>query len=94
MKLKYREVMWAEMKPNVYGGKNSDQHIPMWEGFDEGDMESGTEKVITLYAKHVPPGTKIVISEPECPKCHQVPDMCKFSDCDFDWKQWADNEYS
>ena len=94
VELKYRPVMWAEMKPDVYGGKKLDKHIPMWESWADGDMESGTEKVVSLAAKHFPPGTKIVISEPECPKCHQVPEMCKHSECDFDWKVWTENEYS
>lgn len=90
--MQYREIAWAEMKPDVYGGENCDEHIPGWSTYFDGDKEGEDFlKTLGLKAKHFPPGTKVVISVPCCPKCEETCEMC---DCGFDWHEWADIEYS
>lgn len=67
--------MWATQKPDVYAGDNCTQHRPRWEAGAEGD-KGGVDTCIllTLDAACFPPGTKVVVSEPECPHCGMVPD--------------------
>jgi hypothetical protein len=58
-------------------------------------MDSDFSDTIELMAEHFPPGTKITIEEPECPKCHQVVGLCRQDEmCDFDWDQWVLEQYS
>lgn len=93
--LKYRQTMWAEMKPDLYAGDSCDEVRPLFEGFADGDMDSDVSETIEFSAKHFPAGTKILVLEPECPKCHQVPELCRGDDCcDFDWDMVRDNSYS
>ena len=85
--LSYQEVMWAEMKPDLYDGPGCDQVKPAWSCFCDGDKdgEDGLE-LIELAANTFPPGTKIVVSLPECPECHEIVELCQSSEyCDFDW---------
>ena len=28
--MEYVEILWLEMKPNIYGGESGEEHIPMW----------------------------------------------------------------
>ena len=96
MEMEYFTIMRAEQKPDVYGGKECDEHIPMWEAYAEGDMESEhSTEPLTLDPKSFPPGTRIIIEEPVCPECHCAASVCmEVGECDFDWKEWADNLYS
>ena len=100
IKVSYVKTMWAEMKPDVYGGKNADEHIPRWEAFCLGDRGSELSSAdLILDPKLFPPGTKIEISEPICPKCGEVYQNCMSrgynkDECDFDWKEWAEDQYS
>lgn len=104
--IKHQETMWAEMKPDVYGGKNCDKIIPRWETHADGDMESDTTETVTLSARTFPPGTKITISEPLCPDCG-IPRIPAFPtnkrnqpvfsgpcECGFDWDKWVLDQYS
>lgn len=98
-KLTYIETMWFEMKPDIYGGDSVDEHIPMWNGYAVGDKQDDTtEESLIFDPKDFPPGTKIVITEPECPKCGEVYENCMVrgfeTACDFDWKEWAEDQYS
>lgn len=97
--MKYTETMWFEMKPNIYGGENLDEHIPMWNGYADGDKQDDTTTDSLIFdPKDFPPGTKIVISEPVCPKCNEVYQNCivrsQNNGCDFDWKNWTEEQYS
>jgi hypothetical protein len=102
----HRETMWAEMKPDLYGGKNCDKLVPQWSCYAEGDKdgEDGLT-ALELAARTFPPGTKVVVSEPLCPDCGQV--RCpKFPtpargaiyagpcECGFDWDAWVESQYS
>lgn len=58
--------------------------------------------ILELDAKTFPPGTRVIISVPDCPECFESADfafdgrtmtMGKCS-CGFDWNKWAQNEYS
>lgn len=92
--MKYKTIMWAEMKPDVYGGDSCDKIIPRFEAFSDGDRESTFIYAMKLLAKNFTPGTKIQILEPLCPKCGIEQSMCRNEDCDFDWDEWRDNKYS
>lgn len=94
--MEYQEIMWAEMKPDVYAGDNFDQIEPLWEAYSCGDMESDTfDSPIELCCKTFPPGTKVTISVPCCPKCGQRVEICKIDEyCGFDWDEWTRTEYS
>ena len=101
--IQYSGEFYAEMKPDVYGGPNFDQHIPDWEAWAEGDKDSpgsmGPELV--MYAKVWPPGTKITVEVPCCPSCGMPASinsstmaMNEFCICGFNWKEWAEDRYS
>jgi hypothetical protein len=58
-------------------------------------MDSDYIEALTIDAKHFPPGTKIQILEPCCPKCGQIPELCRGDDgCDFNWDEWVLGKYS
>lgn len=103
--VKYEETMWAEMKPDTYAGPKCDKVKPRWECYAAGDMDSGVETVVRLHANVFPPGTKITISEPLCPKCGELREPahpgrgaavvvykgpCR---CGFDWDRWTLERY-
>ena len=89
---KYEEVARAEMHPDVYGGPNSDQITPMWEGHWDGDMESFHDRSpINLPPEKFPPGTRVIVQMPLCPECELNCELCS---CGFDWKAWAKEQYS
>ena len=90
------------MRPDLYDGDECDQVKPQWYSEMDGDMcpEEGLE-VIDYAAIVFPPGTKITISVPCCPKCgtpsENISDCGGFiggSACDFDWKNWMNEKYS
>ena len=101
--MKYRETMNAEMAPDMYGGPDCDQMLPRWCASTEGDMGDGeNHETLELAARTFPPGTRVVISIPECPDCTEPADMyfdpetgktgpCQ---CGFDWEAWAGDTYS
>lgn len=102
--MKFRETMRAEMAPDVYAGKTCDQHKPRWVASADGDKD-GWEPVgqlLELSAHTFPPGTKISVMEPCCPNCQEVPSLMDMPGqsgkwecgCDFDWQEFANNEYS
>lgn len=95
-KLELRKTMWAEQKPDVYYGSNCDQHHSQWFGGTQSDKgsEESIGNCLRLTAETFPPGTKIVISEPVCPNCNEVPTKISnknkwVCECDFDWEHWA-----
>lgn len=77
------------------------------EGDMDGDGPVGREGTLMLSARTFPPGTVVTVSMPECPNCHETPhDMGDLPDgkggwftkwkcgCDFDWHEWASEEFS
>ncbi len=106
MKIKTRETMWAEMKPDCYGGKSCDQIVPHWNIYADGDKQDDYMRApIRLAARMFPPGTRVVVHEPLCPQCDE-PRLMKYPtpqrgslyadkcDCGFDWVAWTLGEYS
>lgn len=70
----HRETMWAEMKPDCYGGDGCEEITPNWYSYAEGDKQGGDDgDTLSLSAKTFPPGTRIVVSEPICSNCGEVP---------------------
>lgn len=105
-KIRLRETMRAEMKPDVYAGPTCDQVEPRWWTYADGDKEGGYEhEPLALDAKLFPPGTVITVEEPVCPKCEEprepnykdgkyLPGFAAKCDCGFDWDNWVGEEYS
>ena len=94
------KTAWFEMKPDCYGGEKFDEHIPMWNGYVEGDKQDDTTRQpLRFDPKDFPPGTKIIFQEPCCPKCGELYGNCmvrgynRDDECDFDWKLWAEYQY-
>ena len=101
MKIKFEKIGELQMRPDCYGGKNFDEHIPQWWGYFEGDKQDDTtKKPFALDPKDHPPGTKITIEEPVCPKCEEIYTNCMVrgydspDECDFDWKGWVEEQFS
>lgn len=102
----HRKTMWAEMAPDVYGGRTCDQIVPQWSCAAEGDKgDSDTQRVLELAARTFPPGTKVEIHEPLCPRCGELrhpkfpapkrgPLFSGQCECGFDWDAWARDRYS
>jgi len=102
----WRETMWAEMKPDCYGGEGCDEIVPGWATYAEGDKQGGDgEAALELAARTFPPGTKVTISEPTCPQCGDLrepifpipaegPLYAGPCDCGFDWDAWVLEQYS
>lgn len=100
----YRETMRAEQAPDIYDGPDCDQHRPQWVGSADGDKDGDGPigETIELAANTFPPGTKVTISEPSCPHCEEGPTFSADGDlpgkwkcgCDFDWRAWAEEQYS
>ena len=107
MKITYKEIMSAEMHPDVYGGPKCDQIEPLWWGSADGDKD-GPGPIgepphgdISLRSNTFPPGTRIRVEFPECPECGEpAPPICDWGNggykcnCGFDWKEWTEVEYS
>jgi acetone carboxylase gamma subunit len=93
------EVMRAELSVDVYCGDNCDEHEKQWDIQADGDMGNVIEKApLVLDLSSFPAGTVVTVSEPLCPKCGEVYDSCMVRSiepyCDFDWRNWAEEQYS
>ncbi len=90
-------MIWGERSADCYAGESCDEKRPMWKMFAAGDMDyDETTENIVLDCTTFPPGTKITIEEPMCPKCEEVYGNCLTEHgrtCDFDWDEWTDNLY-
>jgi hypothetical protein len=93
-KMKYLDVFNAEQSPDCYHGKDFDEHKHYWKAFAEGDKESDALTEINLSAELFPAGTIITVKEPCCPDCGVPASICIESECEFDWKQWTEIEFS
>ena len=93
--MEYQQVSMAELKVDTYHGDNCDEPKPFFDVYTEGDMDSEQlNGSIEISVEAYPPGTKIIIQEPCCPKCTMVRELCELDEgCDFDWKNWIECEY-
>lgn len=98
----YHETMRVVQSPDIYDGPSCDQHSPRWVGSADGDMDGDGPigSTFKLAAKQFPPGTKVLVYEPECPMCGCVPSLLHRNgkdvwacECDFNWKEWAEAEF-
>lgn len=98
--IEYNVVSGAEIKADVYAGENCDQHEPYIEAWCEGDMGSEEMDEITFDSKRWPVGTKLQVHVPRCPNsdCDADAELQdengKCTECGFDWKNWAEEQYS
>ena len=87
-----KDIMWAEIKVDCYDGKECDRHRKYWNAYADGDMQDeNISGNLEISLDQYPPGTKVIISIPECPECDETSDTCS---CGFDWKNWAEEQYS
>ena len=104
------QVMRSEVKADVYGGEQCDQVTKHFETYCDGDMGSDTHtEDIVIKLSDLPPGAKISVEYPCCPKC-SLPRSDEFErldggslriighkstcDCGFDWDEWVQSEFS
>lgn len=70
----------------------------------EGKEEDGETLKITLDARQMPPGSRVTIEVPCCPKCGEPADIlvdplkrfrkwpnCR---CGFSWRKWVEENFS
>lgn len=89
------QVIWWEMKPDMYAGESCDEMQPRWYGYADGDKEGGFDQEIVLRPDRFPPGTTVVVSIPCCPECEMDAESCKaVGHCEFNWDEWVESEYS
>ena len=90
--MEMREIMWAELKVDVYDGPSCDQHRKYWNARCDGDMgDESTPDPILLDVQFFPPGTKVTVLVPVCPECGMDSGDCG---CGYDWKAWVEQQYS
>lgn len=104
-KIHYTERQTFRQEPDCYDGKKCDKQRPRWMTSypKHGDEEDGETLKIEIPAGSVPPGTRVIIQVPICPKCGDPADMneprrkqrrwprCQ---CGFSWAKWADGQFS
>ena len=97
-KIEYQEAIIGELKVDCYAGKNCDKHEKYWNVFAEGDMQDdnlGKGESFVVELNDHPPGTKVFVKEPLCPKCGSFYIDCKDNpNCNFSWLNFADELYS
>lgn len=91
--------MRATQAPDVYCGETCDQHEPRWVGSAAGDKDGDGPigATLTLAASTFPPGTRVLVEEPECPQCRTIPHLMGDQwkcECAFDWKSFAEDHFS
>ena len=97
MKLEYRTIDAAEMKPDLYAGESCDNYRPTWVVSIPKQGEERLSGNLELDPHHYPAGTRILIEVPVCPDCDldaEYKDINGKCECGFDWTAWANNQYS
>lgn len=92
--MKYIEITQIENKADIYAGKDCDEiGDHRWYINDTSDEYGGCfhDGSLMMDPKHFPPGTKITVEIPECPKCEMSCEVCECGK--FDWEEWVRNEY-
>jgi hypothetical protein len=97
--MEYNVVATGEVKVDVYCGDSCEEHKPYIETQCEGDMATEQMDDFSFDAKRFPAGTKITVEVPTCPNddCEldaEYQDENKKCECGFDWKVWAEEQYS
>jgi hypothetical protein len=104
-KIEYVERQTFRQEPDCYDGKNCNLLRPRWMTSypKEGDEEDGETLILEIPAKTMPPGSRVTIEVPCCPKCGEPADFsepkklgrewpkCR---CGFSWKKWTLDNFS
>jgi hypothetical protein len=77
MKIEYIERQTFRQEPDCYDGKECNGHRPRWMTSypKEGDEEDGETLKLEMDARLWPPGTRVTIEVPACPKCGEPSDF-------------------
>lgn len=97
-----RKTLTATLDPDCYGGPDCDELVHRWRTYSEGDKDADhTQEPLELEPRKFPPGTVVIVQEPECPRCGEIwtldslhgcfPNDCR---CGFSWKDWTLEQYS
>ena len=86
-----QEIMRAELKVDIYCGKECNEHENYWNVYCEGDKDDVDEINDLILPINMPIGSKVIITAPICPECDCFQEDC---DCSFNWKEWIENQYS
>lgn len=75
--LKYEDRQIFRQEPDCYSGPDCGGHRPRWMTSypKEGDEEDGEVLKLEIDAKSMPPGSRVIIEVPCCPKCGDPADM-------------------
>ncbi|KZN58914.1 hypothetical protein N473_26215 [Pseudoalteromonas luteoviolacea CPMOR-1] len=96
--IEYDTSAWGEVKADIYAGEPcGSKHEKYIEMSCRDDMGSVNEKDIIICSSIWPVGTKISIEIPLCPECEtdaKLQDKAGKCECGFDWKTWAEEQYS
>ena len=85
------QIMTAELKVDIYCGKNCDEHKNYWNIYAEGDKDSVDESDDLILPLNLPVGSKVIVTAPICPNCDCLQEECA---CGFNWQEWIEQEYS
>lgn len=105
-KLQYVERQIFRQEPDCYDGPKSHGHRPRWMTSypKEGDSEDGETLKMEIPAAMMPPGSRVTIEVPCCPKCGDPADT--FTDCvktykkwpnckcGFSWRKWTEENFA
>src|ERR1051326_4893977 len=107
-KLEFVSRQVFRQEPDCYDGETLDKHRPRWMTSypKEGDEEDGEILKLEIDARTMPPGSRVTIEVPCCPKCGEPADM--FCDprpgtkrrlwpncpCGFSWRKWVEQNFS
>lgn len=106
MKIDYAERQTFRQEPDCYDGKNCNRLRPRWMTSypKEGNEEDGETLLLKMPAQMFPPGTRVTIEVPCCPKCGDPADIkgCdgkkyrEWPDCNcgFSWSKWVRENFS
>lgn len=101
MSMEYRKTQSAIMEPDLYDGPDCDDVRPRWVAYVEKEGRTDIGEDMNLAATTFPPGTRVEISVPICPKCNDLDadyayamDGDGICQCGFNWNEWRDSEYS
>ena len=106
MNLEYAHRQTFRQEPDCYDGASCDQRRPRWMTSypKEGDEEDGETLKLEMNARQYPPGTRVTIEVPCCPKCGDPAD-CHYDgltpvrewpscECGFSWTEWVIDNFS
>jgi hypothetical protein len=93
MDMDREELVEYKVKPEI--GSDGQVKNYFWKSADK-EIEIKVEEVLIFKAHELPPGTRITIEVPICPKCGEYYACKQLHDCPgcgFNWKDWVDREY-